>query len=143
MDERDRGHLSSADDNLAEVSTSLEMTKGGADLVEGELAINDRTNPPRFDCAQQRQQVRARTDADATNADQSAENVRDVEHIDLVVAELLQHAGHVVAHVDQADLTISQRRTTVALQIDADHLPALRELGQVGTEHFDLAQAAM
>src|SRR6266496_3009977 len=51
MDERDRGRLSSADDNLAEVSTSLEMTKGGANFVEGELAINDRTNPPRFDCA--------------------------------------------------------------------------------------------
>src|SRR6058998_2095307 len=71
--------LSSADDNLAEVGTSLEMTKCGADLVKGELAINDRTNPPRFDCAQHRQQVGARTDADATNADQLAENLRDVD----------------------------------------------------------------
>ena len=26
-------------------------------------------------------------------------------------------------------------RAAVALQIDAGHLPALRELGQVGTEH--------
>src|SRR6267378_4694359 len=63
--------------------------------------------------------------------------------VDLVVAELLEHAGHVVAHVDQAELAIAQRRAAVALQIDADHLPALRELGQVGTEHLDLAQPAM
>ena len=31
----------------------------------------------------------------------------------------------------------------MAVQIDADHLPALREPGQVGTEHLDLAEAAM
>ncbi len=31
----------------------------------------------------------------------------------------------------------------MALQIDADNLPALRQLGQVGTEHLDLTQAAM
>ena len=31
----------------------------------------------------------------------------------------------------------------MALQIDADHLPALREPGQVGTEHLDLAEAAV
>jgi len=31
----------------------------------------------------------------------------------------------------------------VSLQVDADHLSALCELGQVGTEHLDLAQAAM
>src|SRR5947209_9711259 len=68
---------------------------------------------------------------------------RIAEHVDLVVAELLEHAGHVVAHVDQAELAVAQRRAAVALQIDADHLPALRELGQVGTEHLDLAQAAM
>ncbi len=68
---------------------------------------------------------------------------RVAEHVDLVVAELLQHAGHVVAHVDQADLAIAQRRAAVAVQIDADHLPALREPGQVGTEHLDLAEAAM
>ena len=43
----------------------------------------------------------------------------------------------------RSDLAIAQRRAAVALQIDADHLPALRELGQVGAEHLDLAQAAM
>ena len=68
---------------------------------------------------------------------------RIAEHVDLGVAELLQHADHVVADVDQADLAIAQRRAAVALQIDADHLPALRELGQVGTEHLDLEHAAM
>ena len=62
---------------------------------------------------------------------------------DLVVAEVLQHAGHVVAHVDQAERANAQRRAAVALQIDADHLPALREPRDVGTEHLDLAQPAM
>jgi len=34
-------------------------------------------------------------------------------------------------------------RAAVSLQVDADHLSALRELGQVGTEHLDLAEAAV
>src|SRR5439155_12548895 len=65
------------------------------------------------------------------------------EHVDLVVAELLEHASHIVAHVHQAELAIAKYRAAVSLQVDADHLPALCELGQVGTEHLDLAQAAM
>src|SRR5436190_846672 len=31
----------------------------------------------------------------------------------------------------------------VALQVNADHLPALREFGQVGTKHLGVEQAAM
>jgi hypothetical protein len=66
---------------------------------------------------------------------------RVAEYVDLVVAKLLQHIGHVVSHVYQADLAIAQLSPTMALKIDADHLPALCEPGQVGTEHLDLAEA--
>jgi hypothetical protein len=41
------------------------------------------------------------------------------EHVNLVIAELLQHAGHVVAHVDHTDLAIAQSRTAVTLEIDS------------------------
>ena len=75
--------------------------------------------------------------------ERDATTQRIAEHVHLVVAELLQHAGHVVTHFDQADFAITQRRAAVALQIYADDLSALRKLGQVGPEHLDLAQAAM
>src|SRR5437879_11717729 len=75
--------------------------------------------------------------------ERDAATQRIAEYVDLVVAELFQHACHVAAHIDQADFAIAQRRAAVALQVYADDLSALRKLGQVGPEHLDLAQAAM
>src|ERR1700716_1869151 len=43
---------------------------------------------------------------------------RITEYVDLVVAELLEHAGHVVAHVHQAEFTIAQRRGAAAPPVD-------------------------
>jgi hypothetical protein len=68
---------------------------------------------------------------------------RIAEHVNLVVADLLQHAGHVVAHVNQADLAITQRGAAVTLQVNADHLPVHCQLGQGESEHLGVEQAAM
>ena len=62
----------------------------------------------------------------------------------MLVAELLQDHGEVVADVDQIDLAIAERRAAVAMEVNGDHLTRCGERRQhVRTEHVDRSQAAV
>ena len=65
------------------------------------------------------------------------------QHVDLGAADPLEQRRHVIGDRLAADRSIAQRRTAVALQVDPDHLPRLREDRQQRLEHVDAAQAAV
>ena len=68
---------------------------------------------------------------------------RIAEHVDLLVPELVEHHGHVVAHRLQAERPIAERRAAVTLQVDGDHLPVLGKLRHDGLEHAGRAEPAV
>ena len=73
--------------------------------------------------------------------DASTERVADdVRPLEL---HMLDERGDVLGHELRADRAIDVRSPPMRLQIDADHLVALRQYGQVGSEHLDRAEPAV
>src|ERR687896_1735847 len=67
------------------------------------------------------------------------------EDVDLLVAELLQHDSQVVADIDEIDRSVAERRSAVPVQVDANHLPLLREHRdeRARAEHVDRPEPAV
>src|SRR5438045_1668886 len=68
---------------------------------------------------------------------------RVAHHVRPVQLQVFDERGDVVGHELRLERSIDVGRTAVALQIDGDDLPTLRERRQVGTKHRARAQSAV
>ncbi len=68
---------------------------------------------------------------------------RVAHRVNLLVTDLRHDHGHVVAHVVDPNAPIAQGGAAMALEIDGDDLPLLRERGQQRAEHVDRTESAV
>jgi hypothetical protein len=68
---------------------------------------------------------------------------RVAHDVDLLVSELLEHDGQIVADVEEIDRPITKRRATVSVQIDGDHLSRFGECREERSEHGARAKSTV